>query len=73
MKRCSASFRVRHFFPFLMVLFLFIFLGRVGDQTQSVIMSAADEVLAVLKDEEIRPKDKQGMLEVRMLRLYSLC
>lgn len=36
---------------------------KIGDQPQSVIMSAADEVLAILKDEEIRPKEKQGLLE----------
>jgi len=36
---------------------------KLGDQPQSVIMSAADEVLVVLKDEEIRPKEKQGLLE----------
>jgi pre-mRNA-splicing helicase BRR2 len=36
---------------------------KLGDQPQSVIMSAADEVLAVLKDEEIKPKEKQGLLE----------
>jgi pre-mRNA-splicing helicase BRR2 len=36
---------------------------KLGDQPQSVIMSAADEVLAILKDEEIKPKEKQGLLE----------
>lgn len=36
---------------------------KLGDQPQSVIMSASDEVLAILKDEEIKPKEKQGLLE----------
>jgi pre-mRNA-splicing helicase BRR2 len=35
---------------------------KLGDQQQNVIMSCADEVLAILKDEEINPKQKQQLL-----------
>eukprot|EP01127_Copromyxa_protea_P004841 TRINITY_DN1465_c0_g2_i1.p1 TRINITY_DN1465_c0_g2~~TRINITY_DN1465_c0_g2_i1.p1 ORF type:complete len:2175 (-),score=565.90 TRINITY_DN1465_c0_g2_i1:144-6668(-) len=35
---------------------------KLGDQQQSVIMSCADEVLSILKDEEINPKQKQQLL-----------
>jgi pre-mRNA-splicing helicase BRR2 len=34
-----------------------------SDQPENVIMSAADEVLAVLKDESIAPADRQGRVE----------
>lgn len=40
---------------------------KIGDQQQSVIMSCADEVLSILKDEEINPKQKQQLLESREL------
>lgn len=43
--------------------------SRLGDQQQTVIMSAADEVLAVLKDEEIKPTDKQELLEELLNKL----
>eukprot|EP01125_Pyxidicula_operculata_P014589 TRINITY_DN4878_c0_g1_i1.p1 TRINITY_DN4878_c0_g1~~TRINITY_DN4878_c0_g1_i1.p1 ORF type:complete len:2162 (+),score=668.51 TRINITY_DN4878_c0_g1_i1:53-6538(+) len=36
---------------------------KLGDQQRNVIMSASDEILAIIKDEEIKPKDKQQMLE----------
>jgi translation initiation factor 2 beta subunit (eIF-2beta)/eIF-5 len=36
----------------------------VGDQSESVIMSAADEVLAILKNEEMKPADRQKEVEL---------
>jgi pre-mRNA-splicing helicase BRR2 len=36
----------------------------VGDQSESVIMSAADEVLTILKNEEMKPADRQKEVEL---------
>jgi len=44
---------------------------RLGDQQQSVIMSAADEVLLVLKDDEIQAKEKHDVLNQLLQPLTS--
>jgi hypothetical protein len=43
----------------------------VGDQSEQVIMSAADEVLKILKDEEIKPADKQKQVELLLKATIS--
>lgn len=42
---------------------------KLGDQQRSIIMSAADEILATIKDEEIKPKEKQQLLDGLLQKL----